>query len=62
MNSKPKEINDQELPTVLAALRYFQANLHDALPLFEECSYFENHESLGSEDIDQLCDRLNSSP
>jgi len=56
------QIQGRELPTVLAALRYLQSNLNDALPLFEECGYFDEHPPLSESEIDGLCERLNLAP
>jgi hypothetical protein len=45
-----------ELNTVLAALRYFQANYSEAVPLFDG----ELGELLSCDAIDSLCERINS--
>jgi len=52
----------RELATVLAALRYWQQDLEasDAPPISEE--FFADCEPLTSEEIDELCERLNSEP
>ena len=49
----------RELATVLAALRYWQQDLeaNDAPPISGE--FFADCEPLTSEEIDQLCERLN---
>ena len=50
----------RELATVLAALRYWQQDLeaNDAPPISEE--FFADCEPLTSEEIDSLCERLNT--
>lgn len=52
-------MTNQELATVLAALRYWQQDLeaNEAPPISEE--YFADCEPLTSEEIDELCERLN---
>ena len=55
-------MTNKELATVLAALRYWQQDLeaNDAPPISEE--FFADCEPLTSEEIDELCERLNSEP
>ncbi|MDA8350110.1 MAG: hypothetical protein M0038_15150 [Pseudomonadota bacterium] len=55
-------MNARELATVLAALRYWQQDLaaNDAPPISEE--FFDDCEPLTSEEIDGLCERLNTEP
>jgi hypothetical protein len=55
------QIEDRELSTVLAALRYLQSNLDDALPQFDDSGYFDDHPPLNESEIDSLCERLNLS-
>ena len=52
-------MTNQELATVLAALRYWQQDLeaNDAPPISEE--FFADCEPLSSGEIDGLCERLN---
>lgn len=57
--SNPNTISDRQLPTVLAALRFLQDNLDNALPLFEEYGYFHEHPPLDKLEIDQLTESLN---
>ena len=58
-------MNGSELATVLAALRYWQADLdqweylRSAVPPFHDM-HFENSPPLTSEEVDDLCERLNS--
>lgn len=53
-------MTDRELATVLAALRYWQQDLeaNDAPPI--SADFFAECEPLTSEEIDGLCERLNS--
>jgi len=55
-------ITEQELATVLAALRYWQQDLeaNDEPPISEE--FFADSEPLTSDEIDGLCERLNCEP
>ena len=55
-------MTNQELATVLAALRYWQQDLeaNDAPPISEE--FFADCAPLTTEEIDELCERLNSEP
>lgn len=57
--SRQVVIFDDELPTVLAALRYFQQDLEDneEPPISE---HFHDHPPLTTEEIDSLCERLNT--
>lgn len=47
----------REIATILAALRYFQANIDDIALL--EMTHFEDVEPLTSEEIDTLCEEIN---
>jgi hypothetical protein len=50
-------MNDRELATVLAALRYWQQDLaENDSPISE---HFAEHTPLTVEEIDDLCERLN---
>lgn len=51
----------KEAATLLAALRYWQANFDDEVV---ECftNYFQNTSPLNDEEIDNLCDKINCSP
>ena len=53
-------MNGRELATVLAALRYWQQDLeaNDGPPISGE--FFADCEPLTSEEIDELCERLNT--
>ena len=53
-------MTNKELATVLAALRYWQQDLeaNDAPPISEE--FFADCAPLTTEEIDELCERLNS--
>lgn len=46
-----------EAATLLAALRYFQANRDDVLDL--EIAHFVEVDPLSDEEIDNLCERIN---
>jgi hypothetical protein len=49
--------SDRETATVLAALRYFQANHSDAV---EACDlHFASHAPLTDKEIDSLCEHIN---
>jgi len=49
--------SNRETATVLAALRYFQANHSDAV---EACSsHFDTHAPLTDKEIDSLCEHIN---
>ena len=57
-----EEVNWQEyrkVSTIIAALRYFQVNLDDIDIL--QLEHFEDVDRLNSEEIDELCIRLNVS-
>ena len=68
MAQKPDyEMDDEDLATILVALRYWQQALTDAangsphnpLPRYQDCGYFDNVEPLDPEAIDDLCERIN---
>ena len=48
---------DCEITTILAALRYWQANIGDAEDKFQD--FFKDTNSLSSQEIDSLCERIN---
>jgi hypothetical protein len=50
-------LGDREIATLLAALRYFQANLDDIDDL--ELDHFEDVDRLSYEEIDALCEAIN---
>jgi hypothetical protein len=50
---------DQELATVLAALRLWQASREYGEDLAPYMGHFEEHQPLSSWQIDELCERLN---
>ncbi|WP_373548002.1 hypothetical protein [Chamaesiphon sp.] len=50
-------MSDREVATILAALRYFQANRDDILDA--EMPHFEEIEPLTSTEIDDLCEEIN---
>lgn len=54
------ELTNRELATVLAALRYWQLGMEEfgGPPLV---SHFEEHAPLFYEEVDILCERLNTS-
>jgi hypothetical protein len=52
----PYYLTGRELATVLAALRYFQANVDDVDAL--EMSHFDACARLTCDEIDELCERL----
>ena len=53
------ELSPRELATVLAALRYWQTELRE--PDFDPSGpHFTEHEPLSSDEIDALCERLNT--
>jgi hypothetical protein len=54
MNSKHLDI--RSIATVLAALRYFQANCEDILDL--DLSHFVDSDPLSSDEIDDLCQAI----
>jgi hypothetical protein len=51
------KLNNRELATVLAALRYWQRGLTDVVRA--EAEHFDNCEPLTDPEIDALCERLN---
>ena len=53
------QLSPRELATVLAALRYWQADV-EADPNFEFGDHFAEAAPLTAEEIDDLCERLNS--
>ena len=65
MTGTQTNLSDRELATVLAALRYWQQDL-DTQDSNDEGSgpispHFDEHEPLTSDQIDALCERLNTS-
>lgn len=53
-------LSEKELATILAALRFFQANFNDLAEMREEMPlHFENVAPLNHNQIDELCERLN---
>jgi len=53
------ELNDQELATVLAALRLFQQHRDEAVGCVHFCATKDSPQPLTDEQIDELCERLN---
>ena len=55
------QLNDQEMATVLAALRYFQHEIatYGELAITQGLSHFDDVDPLSLEAIDVLCERLN---
>ena len=55
-------LTDKETATILFALRYFQQEMGDEHEdnLIDPNGYFADHTPLASEEIDSLCDRMNS--
>ncbi len=56
-------LTDREFATVLAALRFWQPNMSESE--LEECSgmgHFYDVSPLTHDEIDALCDKLNSEP
>ena len=55
--------DQREIATVLAALRFYQANFDDVNEMREEMSlHFQEVEPLDHEEIDDLCERINCGP
>ena len=52
-------LSDRELATMLAALRYWQADVLEIEGAHKGEAHFEDYEPLSSEDVDELCERLN---
>jgi hypothetical protein len=52
-----KNLTDRQTATILASLRYFQANRDDILEL--ELEHFEEVTPLTYEEIDELCESIN---
>ena len=52
--------SDQELATMLAALRYWQNDLDDPSIASEFLDHFVDHPPLTAEEIDDLCEKLNA--
>lgn len=53
--------SEKELATILAALRFFQANFNDLAEMREEMPlHFENVLPLNHKEIDELCEQLNT--
>jgi hypothetical protein len=52
-------VNNRELATVLAALRYWQNDLDDEGITEGFADYFIEHTRLTAEEIDNLCEQLN---
>jgi hypothetical protein len=53
------KFTDQELATILAALRLWQALLEHGEDLTPYVGHFEEHQPLSPLEIDELCERLN---
>jgi hypothetical protein len=55
-------MNDRELATVLAALRYWQTDLeqYGTDDLIDAAGHFAEHTPLTPDEIDELCERLNA--
>jgi hypothetical protein len=53
-----ERVSNREISTILAALRYFQANLDDIDNL--ELDHFIDVDRLSYEEIDRLCEAINS--
>lgn len=56
------EINEQELATILAALRTYQGRAYPSNEILEIATDGGEHTPLSENDIDELCERLNGSP
>jgi hypothetical protein len=57
------QVTSQELATILAALRFFQANFDDKEQMVEEMEYhFQDCEPLMYDEIDELCEKINRQP
>jgi predicted DNA-binding transcriptional regulator YafY len=54
-------LTEQELATVLAALRHWQQSLRREHGRVAAWPHFEDQEPLTLREIDELCERLNSS-
>ena len=66
------KLTDRELATVLAALRFWQAEMVNAyesceaddwpssIPVVDKGGHFREHKPLTPDEIDGLCERLNS--
>lgn len=54
----PPTLTPRELATVLAALRTVQQDIH--VFKWNQYKHFDEHEPLTSDEIDALCERLNS--
>lgn len=52
-----ERFSDREIATLLAALRYFQANLDDIDDL--KLDHFDDVDRLSYEEIEQLCQAIN---
>lgn len=52
-------INERELATVLAALRYWQTDLEANDGEVIDAEHFQQHSPLTVDEIDKLCERLN---
>lgn len=53
-------LTKRETATLLAALRFFQANFNDTDQMKEEMSFhFQDNEPLDHEEIDSLCEQIN---
>ncbi len=52
------DLTSRELATVLAALRYWQADIQD--PSFQFGDHFADERPLSAVEIDDLCEKLNS--
>lgn len=53
------QLDNRELATVLAALRFWQRRCDPRDPEMEIATDDDNIEALGDDEIDTLCERLN---
>jgi hypothetical protein len=56
---RAETFTEQELATILAALRLWQASEEHGEDLAPYIGHFEEHQPLSSLEIDELCERLN---
>lgn len=64
--SKKQEFTPRELQTVLAALRYWQDSMDESADaeewgIIDTVGHFREHKPLSPDEIEELCERLNSS-
>ena len=55
-------MNDRELGTILAALRLFQSRTYTWQELEKIATNDNEHTALDAEEIDDLCERINTEP